>query len=45
MWGFSSFPEVLCQLPNLEELRMVNQQLLRIPTSLSGLKKLAILHL
>ena len=45
VYGFSCFPEVLCQLPSLQEIYMDNQQLLQLPLSLSDAKKLAVLEL
>ena len=43
--GFSSFPEVLCQLTNLQSISMTHQLLVRLPASLSNLKKLTVLDL
>lgn len=44
-WGFTSFPEVFCQLPNLQGIHMLRQQLGTLPAALSNLKKLASLQL
>ena len=45
-WGLEKFPEVLCELTNLQGISMTRQSLLsQLPPTVSNLKKLAVLRL